>query len=94
MISLNNACAPVAAAMSQVLKSFEVEHRVLRFRRKGEEGHVIVIFVHEKRLRAYDSNGSLTLPKNLTMKSSPKALAQAFSKEEKSKKKVTEASWY
>lgn len=95
MSSLGNACAPVAVAMAKVLSGYYVENRVLRFRCKGEqEGHVVVIFVHNKILRAYDSAGSLTLSKGLTMKDSPKKIAEAFLKAERSKKTLASAFWY
>lgn len=80
MIDLPGDCALLAAIACCELRKTNISCRALAvtYKLKPRSRHVITIFEFQARLRAYDRDGSVTLPKSLTLASPPNKIAKAW----------------
>ena len=93
MISdLPHSCGIVAACASKYLDRAGIDHNVLRVSYSKYHHHLYTVFMDGGILRAYDSDGSVTLPKNLTLDSKPLTIAKAIGKLRK--EKFIKQGWY
>jgi len=82
MIDLPSDCALVAVKACYELARSGVTSWALAvtYKKKPAARHIIAIFEFEGQLRAYDREGSVSLPKWLTFQSSPDKIAKSWTK--------------
>jgi hypothetical protein len=89
-------CAVYGTAAATFLDNHGIRCRLISIQLVNDR-HILCLFNLNGRLRAYDPQGTRTLPKGLTLDSHPKAIAKAWlhiAIFKKNQAKKLQAHWY
>lgn len=92
-----NACAVYASAAGNILNHSGFPVRLLSITAEDSagnvEGHCVLFWRVDRIVRAYDPEGTITLPERLSLRSSPMELARAWAKKTGWKKVIGARVW-